>query len=58
MNGDDRIVCFGIFEADRKRAEVRRSGIRIKLQELPFHDSENPVICGGHVNREHCASSV
>src|SRR6476646_2311470 len=29
-------VRFGAFEADRHSGEVRKSGIRIKLQEQPF----------------------
>src|SRR5271157_3741334 len=31
-----RVVRFGIFEVDLQEAELRKSGIRIKLQEQPF----------------------
>jgi len=31
-----RVVRFGVFEADLHKREVRRHGIRIKLQEQPF----------------------
>jgi Tol biopolymer transport system component/DNA-binding winged helix-turn-helix (wHTH) protein len=31
-----RIVGFGVFEVDLQEAELRKSGIRIKLQEQPF----------------------
>ena len=29
-------VTFGLFEADLKSGELRRSGNRVKLQGLPF----------------------
>ncbi len=30
------VVRFGIFEADLRSGELRKSGVRIKIQELPF----------------------
>jgi DNA-binding response OmpR family regulator len=31
-----RVVRFGAFEVDLQEVELRKSGIRIKLQEQPF----------------------
>ncbi len=31
------ILRFGVFEVDVRAGEVRRQGVRIKLQEQPFH---------------------
>ena len=31
-----RVVRFGVFEVDLQEAELRKSGIRIRLQEQPF----------------------
>jgi len=31
------IVCFGIYEANLRTGELRRNGIKLKLQEKPFH---------------------
>lgn len=31
-----KLVRFGVFEADLKSGELRRSGVRIRLQEQPF----------------------
>src|ERR1039457_7577996 len=31
-----RIVCFGLFEADLERRELRKSGARVKLHDQPF----------------------
>jgi DNA-binding winged helix-turn-helix (wHTH) protein len=31
-----RVVRFGVFEVDLQEAELRKSGIRIKLHEQPF----------------------
>src|ERR1017187_9614851 len=31
-----RVIRFGVFEVDLQEAELRKSGIRIKLQEQPF----------------------
>jgi len=38
VSGDDssRIVRFGIFEVDLKAGELRRSGLRVKLQQQPL----------------------
>jgi DNA-binding winged helix-turn-helix (wHTH) protein/Tol biopolymer transport system component len=29
-------LCFGVFEVDLRSGELRKSGVRIKVQELPF----------------------
>ncbi len=29
-------VCFGVFEADLRSGELRRKGVKVKIQELPF----------------------
>src|SRR4030088_2230314 len=31
------ILRFGVFEVDARAGEVRKQGVRIKLQEQPFH---------------------
>jgi DNA-binding response OmpR family regulator len=31
------LLRFGIFEVDLRSREVRKQGVRIKLQEQPFH---------------------
>jgi len=31
-----RVIRFGVFEVDLQEAELRKSGVRIKLQEQPF----------------------
>ena len=31
------ILRFGVFEVDMRSGELRRQGVRIKLQEQPFH---------------------
>src|SRR5215470_7963160 len=31
------ILCFGTFEVDLRAGELRKQGVRIKLQEQPFH---------------------
>jgi DNA-binding winged helix-turn-helix (wHTH) protein len=31
-----RHVCFGVFDVDLQTGELRRKGIRIRLQEQPF----------------------
>ncbi|MCC6392913.1 MAG: winged helix-turn-helix domain-containing protein, partial [Bryobacterales bacterium] len=39
MQGDSaesRVVCFGLFEADLIAGELRRRGVKVKLQEQPF----------------------
>src|SRR5208337_3097790 len=30
------VVRFGVFEADLRAGELRRSGVRVRLQDLPF----------------------
>lgn len=35
-NGGDPVIRFGVFEADLERGELRRQGVRIKLQDQPF----------------------
>lgn len=32
-----RLVRFGIFEADLRSGELRRNGVKVKLQDQPFH---------------------
>ena len=48
-----RIVRFGIFELDLQSGELRRNGLKVKLQEQPFQILalllEHP---GGVVTRE------
>src|SRR5215475_2396525 len=34
---DSKIVKFGVFEVDLRAGELRKQGVRIKLQEQPFH---------------------
>jgi len=34
--GTPRVIRFGIFEVDLRAGELRKSGVRIKLQEQPF----------------------
>jgi eukaryotic-like serine/threonine-protein kinase len=31
------ILCFGVFEVDVRSGELRKQGVRIKVQEQPFH---------------------
>ena len=35
-DNSSKLVQFGIFEADLRSGELRRSGVRIRLQEQPF----------------------
>ena len=35
-NGSAQIVRFGTFEADFRAAELRKNGLRVRLQEQPF----------------------
>ena len=30
------VVRFGVFEADLRAGELRRNGVRVRLQDLPF----------------------
>jgi cholera toxin transcriptional activator len=36
LNSSPRVVRFGVFEVDRAAGELRKSGVRIRLQEQPF----------------------
>ena len=36
-NRSPAILRFGVFEADVRAGELRKQGVRIKLQEQPFH---------------------
>jgi hypothetical protein len=38
-----RIVRFGAFEVDLKAGELRKDGLKIKLQEQPFSGSGDVV---------------
>ncbi len=31
-----RSICFGVYELDLKAGELRRQGVKVKLQEQPF----------------------
>jgi DNA-binding winged helix-turn-helix (wHTH) protein/Tfp pilus assembly protein PilF len=33
---DNAVVRFGVFEADLRSGELRKSGVKVKIQELPF----------------------
>ena len=35
-SGHSRVVRFGIFEADFTTGELRKSGVRVKLEAQPF----------------------
>src|SRR5271157_319887 len=30
------VVSFGVFEADLRAGELRRSGVKVRIQDLPF----------------------
>jgi TolB-like protein/DNA-binding winged helix-turn-helix (wHTH) protein/tetratricopeptide (TPR) repeat protein len=36
-SGSSRVLRFGTFEVDLRAGELRKQGVRIKLQEQPFH---------------------
>jgi TolB-like protein/DNA-binding winged helix-turn-helix (wHTH) protein len=36
-SGSGRKLRFGVFEADLRAGELRKNGVRIRLQEQPFH---------------------
>ena len=36
LNGAPTVVLFGVFEADLRSDELRRSGVKIRIQDLPF----------------------
>ena len=35
-SGSSRVVCFGVFEVDLAAGELRKGGVKIKLQDQPF----------------------
>ncbi len=35
-SGPQTVIRFGVFEADLRSSELRKNGIRIKIQDLPF----------------------
>ncbi len=35
-----RLIHFGVFEVDLKAGELRKNGLKIKLQEQPFLDPQ------------------
>jgi cholera toxin transcriptional activator len=35
-DGAGRVFCFGVFEADESKGELRKHGVRIKLHSQPF----------------------
>jgi DNA-binding winged helix-turn-helix (wHTH) protein len=35
-SSEDKLLRFGVFEVDRAAGELRKSGVRIRLQEQPF----------------------
>jgi len=43
------ILRFGVFEVDVRAGEVRKQGVRIKLQEQPFHVLTVLLQCPGEV---------
>jgi TolB-like protein/DNA-binding winged helix-turn-helix (wHTH) protein len=36
VNGAPTVVLFGVFEADLRTDELRKSGVKIRIQDLPF----------------------
>ncbi len=47
-----RIVRFGIFELDLQSGELRRNGLKVKLQEQPFQILALLLEHPGGVSRE------
>jgi DNA-binding winged helix-turn-helix (wHTH) protein len=53
------VFRFGTFEVDVRAGELRKQGVKIKLQELPFH-----ILCvllqrpGGLVSREELRNQI
>jgi DNA-binding winged helix-turn-helix (wHTH) protein len=35
-SASDGVVCFGVFEDDLRSGELRKNGVKIKIQDLPF----------------------
>jgi DNA-binding winged helix-turn-helix (wHTH) protein len=48
-NAGRRIVRFGIFEADMMAGEVRKNGVRVRLQEQPFQVLALLLECPGDI---------
>src|SRR5437764_6905391 len=46
----DTVLRFGVFEADLRSGELRKNGVKVKIQELPFKalrlliDRQNQVV--------------
>ena len=36
LNGTPTVILFGVFEADLRSDELRKSGVKIRIQDLPF----------------------
>jgi TolB-like protein/DNA-binding winged helix-turn-helix (wHTH) protein/Flp pilus assembly protein TadD len=54
-----RRICFGVFEADLASGELRKNGLRIKLQEQPFRILALLLQrCGELVTREEFRSEL
>jgi Tol biopolymer transport system component/DNA-binding winged helix-turn-helix (wHTH) protein len=47
--GNSRIIRFGVFELDTANGELRKHGIRIRLQEQPFQILTALVTCPGEI---------
>jgi len=45
----DRVFCFGPFELSEREGELRKTGVRIKLQEQPFRVLVELVANAGRV---------
>ena len=43
------LVRFGVFEADLRAGELRRNGVRVRLQDLPFRVLTLLLSCPGVV---------
>src|SRR5580700_11729965 len=43
------VICFGVFDADVRTGELRKNGVRIKIQELPFRALKLLVSRPNHV---------
>lgn len=48
-NQTPRIIRFGVFEVDLQEGELRKSGLRIKLQEQPFQVLAILLECPGKI---------
>src|ERR1700730_19103199 len=53
------MLCFGVFEVDLSAGELRKHGVRIKLQEQPFQILTVLLQCPGEVvTREKLRSQI